>query len=70
MTIEQYAAEQDYSAITRYTLSDGSYVYRLQDKNDDAKIGLPFFALETADGWKQADPDTTIKILNDIYDDE
>ena len=50
MTIEQYAAEQGYKDITRYTLENGVHVYRLQNKDADKKIGLPFFALETADG--------------------
>jgi len=70
MTIEQYAAEQGYKDITRYTLPSGSHVYRLQNKDHDAKIGLPFFALETANGWKRADPDTTLVILDAIYGDD
>lgn len=70
MTIEQYAAEQGYKNITRYTLANGVHVYRLQNKNDDAKIGLPFFALETADGWQRADPDTTLVLLDAIYGDD
>lgn len=70
MTIEQYAAEQGYSDITRYTLDNGSHVYRLQNKDDDGKIGMPFFALETPDGWQQANTDETIKIMIMLFPDE
>lgn len=70
MTIEQYAAEQGYPDITRYTLPNGSHVYRLQDKKSDDKSGLPFFALETPDGWQQADEKTTFKIMDAVYGDE
>lgn len=70
MTIQEYAAAQGLPDITRHTLPNGSHVYRLQDKNDDGKIGLPFFAYETADGWQAADPDQTIKIMNAIYGDD
>ena len=69
MTIEQYAAEQGYKDITRYTLENGVHVYRLQNKDADKKIGLPFFALETADGYQRADTDTTLVLLDAIYGD-
>lgn len=66
MTIEQYAAEQGFSKITRYTLSNGSHVYRLEN-DDEGVSGLPFFAYETKAGWTFANPDETFKIMDDIY---
>lgn len=67
MTIEQYATEQGYKKITRYTVR-GLHVYRL-DNNEFECVGLPFFALETPDGYQQATTKETLKILNILYGD-
>ncbi|MBP5603735.1 MAG: hypothetical protein J6X78_13510 [Treponema sp.] len=52
MTIEQYAAAQGLEKITCYTVN-GKQVYRLQNK-DGGCVGLPYFAIPTADGFRQA----------------
>lgn len=70
MSIEQFAAAQGYPNITRYTLPDKSHVYKLYDKSETGKVGLPCFAIATANGWKLANPDGVIKILNILYPDD
>lgn len=45
----------------------GVHVYRLQKDKSDARVGLPVFALESADGWRLATPDETFKIMDAIY---
>ena len=67
MTIEQYAAEQGYKDITRYTLPDKTHVYRLRDSERDDVVGLPVFAIETADGWRLASPRETFAIMDAVY---
>lgn len=67
MTIEQFAAEQQLPVITRYTLSSGVHVYRLQKDKSDARVGLPVFALSSGDGWKLATPDETFVIMDAVY---
>ncbi len=70
MTLEQFVTEKGFTRKTRHTLSDGTVVYRLFNKNDDSKTGLPFFAIETSDGCREADVDETISIMNKIFSDD
>lgn len=63
MTIEQFAAEQGQSHITRYTLPSGAHVYELYNDDGDEVVGLPIYALETADGWRLATAKETYKIM-------
>lgn len=67
MTIEQFAAAQGLPIITRYTLPDKSHVYRLRESEGDDVVGLPVFALESADGWRLASPRETFKIMDAVY---
>lgn len=67
MTIEQFAAAQGLSKITRYTLPNKTHVYRLSDTDGDEVVGLPVFAIPTADGWRLADADETFKLMRIIY---
>lgn len=67
MTIEQFAAAQGLPIITRYTLPDKTHVYRLRDSEGDDVVGLPVFAIETADGWRLASPRETFKIMDAVY---
>lgn len=67
MTIEQYAAAQGLPNITRYTLPNKTHVYRLRDTDGDEVVGLPVFAIPSADGWRLADPDETFKLMRIIY---
>ena len=67
MTIEQYAEAQGLPIVTRYTLPDKSHVYRLRDSERDDVVGLPVFAIETADGWRLASPCETFAIMDAVY---
>lgn len=67
MTLKQYAAEQGYPDIIRYTLPNGAHVFKLYDKTSDAIEGLPFFCRETANGWQPIPPAETIKIMEFLY---
>lgn len=64
MTIEQFAQEQGLPEITRYTLPNKTHVYRLHDGDEDSCVGLPVYALETADGWRLATADETFVIMD------
>jgi hypothetical protein len=70
MTIEQFAQEQGLPKITRYTLKNGVHVYRLHDGDEDACVGLPVYALETADGWRLATADETFVIMDALDGDD
>ena len=67
LTIEQYAAAQGLPKITHYTLPNKKHVYRLHDGDEGACVGLPVFALETADGWRLATADETFVIMDSVY---
>ena len=67
MTIEQFAAMQGLPNITRYTLPNKTHVYRLRDTDGDEVVGLPVFAIPTADGWRLATPEETLKLMRTIY---
>lgn len=67
MTIEQFAEAQGLPIVTRYTLPDKSHVYRLRDSERDDIVGLPVFAIETADGWRLASPRETFAIMDAVY---
>ena len=74
MTIENFAKEQNLPEIEQIILRiDGAKVtiYRLySNKNTGAKIGLPFFAIPTIDGYRQATPDEVFKINSQLYGDD
>ena len=67
MTIEQYAEAQGLPIVTRYTLPDKSHVYRLRNTDGDERVGLPVFAIETADGWRLTSPRETFAIMDTVY---
>ena len=68
MTIEQFAEAQGLPIVTRHTLPNKTHVYRLRDsESDDDVVGLPVFAIKTADGWRLTSPRETFKIMDALY---
>lgn len=74
ITIEEYAKEQNLPEIEEIKIRIGGAkitIYRLySSKNTGAKIGLPFFAIPTKDGYRQATPDEVFKINTQLYGDD
>ena len=68
MSIEEYAAQNGFTQIKRYTLPKGAHVYRL-DKANEGVSGLPYFAIPDLLGYRRADPDETMRIMGIIYQD-